>query len=141
MIAARIAIVLALLTAGRMFAQQASTNAAPVIDFGLSPSEQRWLDEFKLPPPSESLKLGKHLQLEGPLVAPMKSKKIWDFPRKFLQMISPFSKSSGSAPTEDVPVESRAWSTIVGWTPGQSPFPDDTHHEPQLRLLSISGGK
>jgi len=32
---------------------------------------------------------------------------------------------------------SQAWSTMVGWNPGRSSFPDSVNHEARLYLLSI----
>ena len=80
-------------------------------------------------------------RMHGPLAAPFKGK-IRQLPRRFLGFINPFGKSTyGRLPPDMKPVSPRAWSTVVGWTPGQSAFADDTHHEAKLGLLSIDLGK
>jgi hypothetical protein len=82
------------------------------------------------------------LHLSGPVATTLKAKSPVDFSRRALRLVSPFSSGSQNLPQgADVsgPVKTRAWSTIVGWSPGRSAFPDEAHHEPpQLRLLSIS---
>ncbi len=137
----RLMCLVALLCGVRAFAQQQATGEARAggFDYAL-PSLPLMLDFT--PAPTDTLSLGKHLQLQSPLAAPVKSKKIWDFPRRLLRSINPFSKSPPSGQVVDVgPVDARAWSTVVGWNPRSSGFLDDTHHEPQLRLLTIRGGK
>lgn len=136
-------ILLALFMAGgKLLAQQQVTGEASragSLDYEV-PSGRLMLD-FQ-PAKAESSSLGKHLRLEGPLVAPVKSKKVWDLPRRLLRSINPFAKSSSPGPVEDVgPVDSRAWSTVVGWNKHSSAFLDDTHHEPELRLVTLSVGR
>ena len=81
----------------------------------------------------------------GPVVRVLKAKGASDFSRKVLHLFSPFSDDSPNLPpgTEvSGPVSSRAWSTIAGWSPGRSAFPDESSHEPpQLRLISFSAEK
>lgn len=140
--AAQIAFLAVFLLPGPVFAQTAS-NTVPVISFDSDlPSLRLTEDMILAPSPAEGFRIGKHFRIGGPLVAPLKAKKVWDFPLRLLRMLNPFAKSAASGQAADFgSVESRAWTTIVGWTPGQSPFPDDTHHESQLRLLSVSTGK
>lgn len=83
--------------------------------------------------------LKRGLKLTGPLVSMFKGRGVLGAPARLLQMINPFSKAAPAAIERRVePVEARAWTTIVGWSPGRSAFPDDEHHEPQLRLFSVS---
>lgn len=79
-------------------------------------------------------------RITGPLVHPAKAKGLLDFSRRLLDLVNPFAKSA--APDQRLRVErnSRAWATVVGWTPGRSAFPDDEHQQGGLRLLSVSTG-
>jgi hypothetical protein len=81
------------------------------------------------------------MRLTGPLVRPLKAKSGSDFGRRVLHLFSPFSDEQPNLPPGaevSGPVNTRAWSTLVGWTPGRSAFPDDTWHDPpQLRLISV----
>lgn len=81
------------------------------------------------------------VRLSGPAVRPMKAKNVSDFSRRVLHLFSPFSDEKPNLPPGaevSGPVSTRAWTTVVGWSPGQSAFPDESHHEPpQLRLLSV----
>ena len=121
---------------------QSSTNAAPAINLDYKSALLRVDSDFLLQPRDTGNTIaGKHFQLTGPLVGPMKSKKLWQVPGRLLQWINPFAKSGpGAEAAEYRPADSMAWSTLADWK-GRSPFPDDTHHEPQLRLLSVSTGK
>jgi len=81
----------------------------------------------------------KNLRISGPLVRPFKANKIRDFPRRLASLFNPFARGSSEGQTEGVvAVSARAWTTIAGWNPGKSAWPDDTHHEAQLRLISVS---
>ncbi len=140
--AARLLVIASFLTISQALGQQqVSANADAAFNFDLSSPFLPKAVEFTPPPNSDAIAISKRLQIEGPLVAPIKSKKLWDFPKRIVQMLNPFSKSGHAQETADyAPVESRAWSTMAGWRPGRSAFLDDTEHEPQLRLLSIHGG-
>ena len=85
------------------------------------------------------------VHVSGPLVRPMKAKSASDLGRRVLHLVSPFSDESPNLPPGaevSGPVNTRAWSTIVGWSPGRSAFPDDSSHEPpQIRLISVSTEK
>jgi hypothetical protein len=123
---------------GQVVAQQAgSSNSAPAISLDFV----RDSTSLFTPPPDENVISGKHFQITGPLVAPLKSKKLWDVPVRLLQLINPFQKPSGlEQPKGFREVDSMAWTTMADWK-GRSPFPDDTHHEAQLRLLTVSLSK
>ena len=79
-------------------------------------------------------------RLEGPAVSPLKSTTTTEFSRRIAHLFSPFAKEKPAwqtAPTG--PVSTRAWSTIVGWNPGRSAFPDGAWHEPpRIDLISIT---
>lgn len=87
---------------------------------------------------SDEAFLERGLRLSGPAVGAFKAKSIFDFPLRLLQLINPFARTAATVQPLRVERDSRAWTTIVGWNPGQSAFADDTHHEPQLRLISFS---
>jgi hypothetical protein len=80
-----------------------------------------------------------HLRLSGPLVRPMKAKRLREVPRRLFHAINPF------APQEDTDefkgmarVSSQAWTTTVGWHPGASAFADPVTHESKMGLISVS---
>ena len=79
-------------------------------------------------------------RLEGPAVSPLKSTTTTEFSRRVAHLFSPFAKEKPAwqtAPTG--PVSTRAWSTIVGWNPGRSAFPDGAWHEPpRIDLISVT---
>jgi len=80
------------------------------------------------------------LHLSGPVATTLKSKSTADFSHRLLGLLNPFSSAAPNVPAAPSgPVNTRAWSTIVGWSPGQSAFQDEHYHEPpQLRLISAS---
>jgi hypothetical protein len=82
------------------------------------------------------------LHLSGPVASTLPSKSAGDFTRRFLRLFNPVSSARQNLPPgAEVtgPVNTRAWSTLVGWSPGRSAFPDEQHHDPpMLRLISVS---
>jgi len=82
------------------------------------------------------------LHLCGPVASTLNSKSTGEFSHRLLQLFNPFpSATQNLPPGAEVsgPVNTRAWSTLVGWNPGRSEFQDGQYHElPGLRLLSIS---
>src|SRR5437868_2192945 len=74
------------------------------------------------------------VHLTGPVATTLKPRSVGDFSHRVLHLFSPFSKDepnlSPAAPSGTGPVSTRAWSTIVGWSPGRSAFPDEHFHEP-----------
>jgi hypothetical protein len=132
--------VVLLASVGAWAQSQDSTNDAPTLRYEYDRPELRLTDASAVPR-SDSVVVGKNLRLEGPLVVPFKGT-ARGFPGRLLGLINPFAKSSHPAtPTEFRPVDSRAWTSIVGWNPGRSAWADDTHHEPKLGLLTIGSGK
>ncbi|HTL16569.1 MAG TPA: hypothetical protein VL793_04990 [Patescibacteria group bacterium] len=86
------------------------------------------------------------VHLSGPAATTLKSRSAGDFSKRFLHLFNPFSSREQNLPTTvstaSGPVNTRAWSTMVGWSPGRSAFPDEHFHEPpQLRLISVSTEK
>ena len=83
------------------------------------------------------------VHVSGPLASPLKAKSPSDLSHRVLHLFSPFSNVDPNVPAGATgPVNTRAWSTIVGWSPGRSAFPDEHYHEPpQLRLISVSAEK
>jgi hypothetical protein len=86
----------------------------------------------------EDVVLKGKFQLSGPLVRPLKGHGILELPVRLLQLLNPFTKAAVTDQFARVERDAQAWTTQVGWHPGQTGFADDTHHEPQLRLISIS---
>jgi len=90
-------------------------------------------------PFSDSVKLGRHWSASGPLVWPFKGRRVLDAPRRFLHLFNPFARRAaveeGPAPRD---LEPRAWTTVVGWNPSKSAFPDVTTHESTLGLFRLN---
>src|SRR5258705_4665293 len=64
-----------------------------------------------------------HLRLSGPLVRPMKAKRLREVPQRLFHAINPFARSEETDEFKGLPrVSSQAWSTSVGWHPGASAF-------------------
>ncbi len=81
------------------------------------------------------------LEVTGPLVSPFRGKAS-EVPGRLLNLINPFAPvepSATSAPPRTVRGPSpRAWTTVAGWHPGRSAFPDAVTHESGMALISIS---
>jgi len=113
------------LLAGRVLAQEASasigrTNAAALsFDTAVSP----YLNPDGQSKGSE-IKVGKGLRVGGPLVHLFHSRRTGEVPKRFWQLINPFSRAQ--APELEVissrDLSPRAWSTVVGSHPGVSTF-------------------
>ncbi len=85
------------------------------------------------------------VHLSGPVASTLNSKSTGDFSRRLLRLFNPFSSGPQNLPPGaevSGPVSTRAWGTVVGWSPGRSAFPDEQHHDPpMLRLISIDAEK
>jgi hypothetical protein len=79
------------------------------------------------------------IQVSGPLVRPLKATSASDFGHRIFSLVNPFSREAPNVPAAaSGPVSTRAWSTIVGYSPGRSAFPDGAWHEPpHLDLFSV----
>jgi hypothetical protein len=138
-------IVLAVMSASRGVGQEqrTETNAMPLRTSAASLQDRpqvvlRPLD-LSSSGSSERVIVKRKLRISGPLVRPFKAKTGSEFSKRVVHLFSPFASEDSSTQAEPSgPVSSRAWSTMVGWNPGRSAFPDDTWHEPQLRLISIN---
>jgi hypothetical protein len=132
---------LSILTAsGQQLSYEQTTSGTN--DFGMIELPTTFLDfeaDAKIEAQRNEVQLGPTLRATGPLVYPIKGRGVLSFPGRLIQLVNPFSKANiGTSPARIEPVENRAWTTIVGWNPGRSAFPDDEHHEPQTRLISVS---
>jgi len=80
------------------------------------------------------------IHVSGPLIVPLKAKSASDFGHRVLHLFSPLaSEEPAGQPAPLGPVNTRAWSTVVGWSPGRSAFPDGASHEPpHLNLISVN---
>jgi hypothetical protein len=113
----------------------AATNAIGAVPrasglFLLEPSDNLYSDRFVLT---------RNLSASGPLVAPARAKSFSDFARRVVNLVNPFAAGPGLPAPAAAPMSSRAWSSVVGWSPGASAFPTEAHHEPpMLRLVSFS---
>jgi hypothetical protein len=108
----------------------------------------RELSTFQLTQPgdtnvSEHVVLKRKIRVSGSLVGPAKAKSISDFSHKVVHLFNPFATDEfnpQSAPSG--PVNTRAWSTMVGWNPGGSACQTDSKHDPpELRLMSLTVDK
>jgi hypothetical protein len=89
--------------------------------------------------PSQDVNVGKKLELSGPLVHPLKVRKIREVPRRLLHLINPFAPTERKEEFESTRgLSVRAWTTVVGWHVGGSAFPDAMTHESSMGLFSLS---
>jgi len=107
----------------------------------LSASTNRLLSLFAegTPTNQDNIAIGKKLRLGGPAVRVFKAKKVLDVPRRVLNLLNPFTPLERNevlfTPTRNL--NSRAWTTTVGFHPGGSAFADATTHEPTMALISV----
>jgi hypothetical protein len=116
---------LALFT-GRALAQQENVSVgrtnAPALSFEtrmapyLNPETQA---------KSSDVRLGKEFRARGPLIHLFHTRKPGEVPKRFWQMINPFSRAEAQ-PGPEVPrardLSPRAWSSVAGWSPGVSSY-------------------
>lgn len=149
------ALVLTSASAGVVRGQQAgtnilvsATNAAAIRDAGTMALPDRAAPELRLAEPTDTNTLEytvskTKVRVSGPLVGPLKARGASDLAHRVFRLVNPLSSSPPNvSPAASGPVNTRAWSTIVGWNPGRSAFPDGAWHEPpQLRLVSFTAEK
>jgi hypothetical protein len=120
-----LSVVLALF-ADRVLAQQSNvsmgrTNAAALsFDTAVSPYLNPELESK-----GAELRLGKALRARGPLVHLFHTRKAGEVPKRFWQLINPFSRSEAAPESEVIharDLSPRAWTATVGWHPGVSTF-------------------
>ncbi len=87
---------------------------------------------------SSGAKTKSSVEVSGPLVAPLKSKKVSEVPKRFFQTINPFAPVKPEAREKPAGTSTRAWSEIVGWGGAQSAFPNEATHEPRMVLVNVS---
>jgi hypothetical protein len=87
---------------------------------------------------SPDLSLGKKLRASGQLVQVFKGEKVSEAPRRALQLVNPFAPIQRIEPLEKTrDLNPHAWSTMVGFRPGGSAFPDATTHEPSMTFVKV----
>jgi hypothetical protein len=106
-----------------------------------SPKESPYINS-DLESKTSELKLGKGLHARGPLVHLFHTRKASEVPKRFWQLINPFSRSEAVPESEVVrarDLSPRAWSTTVGSHPGVSSITYSlTHPEGgEIGLVSI----
>jgi len=112
------------LSAGQILAQQTGasigrTNASALsfenaVTPYLNPDVQAKQSEVRL---------GKSLHARGPLIHLFHTRKPGEVPKRFWQLINPFSRSEAATETEVIhspALSPRAWTTTAGWHPGIS---------------------
>ena len=138
-----------MLSGARMFAQQSTAQASHSEKTPASSiSDARLLDSLSAQSPvangSEANANGR-LQVRGPVADLFHARSVSDFSGRLAHLANPLAKSepkpeieySGSLKR----VSPRAWTTIVGWSPGSSAFPDPVSHEPTMTFLTIGRSK
>jgi hypothetical protein len=145
-----------LAAAGPLFAQQAATNGVASVSSSVTlhqapaikpPETTPMLHRLSEPKDTNSMdfQVSKTTQvhLTGPLIQPLKAKSASGFAGRVAHWFNPFSTAQPNVPpAPSGPINTRAWSTIVGWNPGRSAFPDGAWHEPpHLDLISITTEK
>ncbi len=136
------------LISGSAFAQQlsldkptAAVETNSLLFQSQAPLSHKFPDVLSTPSSEEAIRT-KKLQISGPLVSPFKAHRVLEVPRRLLHLINPFARRASESRLERAEtVEARAWTTMVGWRPGQSAFADDRHHEAKLRLVTITPGE
>lgn len=135
-----------------MFAQQSPTNGVTSVK---STATLQQVPELKMPDTSMMLRLKEPkdtntfdlqvsktqiIHVSGPLVQPFKAKSGSGFVGRVAHWFNPFYKGQPNVPpAPSGPMNTRAWSTIVGWNPGRSAFPDEKWHEaPHLDLVTVT---
>src|SRR5262249_105098 len=94
----------------------------------------------QLTPKADVLEKGQ-LQISGPLVRPLKAKKVREVPKRLFHLINPFARNEESDLKGMPRASTQAWATTVGWHPGRSAFADPISHESSMSLISISRTK
>lgn len=130
------------LVAGRATAQQSDVSIgrtnAPALSFDTAASA--YLNAQSEPKTSE-LKISKGLRARGPLVHLFHTRKAGEVPKRFWQLINPFSRSEapGAEVVHSRDLSPRAWTAVVGSHPGVSSVTYSlTHPEGgELGLVSI----
>jgi hypothetical protein len=79
------------------------------------------------------LQLGKKWRARGPIVSLFKTRSVREVPKRLFSLINPFPKKgegeNGPTLQRYSDLNPRAWSTVVGWHPTASAFPDPMTHE------------
>lgn len=119
--------------AGRALAQQANvsigTTNAPVHSFEtavspsvtISPSLNADLLNAELQSKQSEVRLGKQFHARGPLIHLFHTRKPGEVPKRFWQLINPFTRSAPQPEPEIISsrdLNPRAWTTVAGWSPG-----------------------
>lgn len=131
-----------LFAACRVVAQQPAADlampATNALVFRLDPSlSSLLLEDTRVT--RQDVIVGKNLQFSGPLVRPLKAKTIGGVPVRILRLSNPLGPAEPKVEVERVGGESsRAWSSVAGWHPGASGFPNPITHESRLNLISVS---
>jgi hypothetical protein len=76
---------------------------------------------------SSDVRLGKEFRARGPLIHLFHTRKPGEVPKRFWQLINPFSRSErAAAPEAELPrardLSPRAWASVAGWSPGVSSY-------------------
>jgi len=87
---------------------------------------------------SSDVRLGKEFRARGPLIHLFHTRKPGEVPKRFWELINPFSRSERAvAPEPELPhtrdLSPRAWTTAAGWSPGVSSY--------TYKLTSPEGGQ
>jgi hypothetical protein len=87
---------------------------------------------------SSDIRLGKQFRASGPLIHLFHTRRPGEVPKRFWQLVNPFSRSERPAePEPELPrtrdLSPRAWTTTAGWSPGVSSY--------TYKLTSPEGGQ
>jgi len=78
------------------------------------------------------------LQASGPLIEPFKPNQTSSTPKRLLNLINPFAPVEPPSPRQTSGLSTRSWTSVAGWNPGGSAFPNGVTHESQMSLISVS---
>jgi hypothetical protein len=110
------------LFAGRALAQQANVSIGRTNALSFETAVSPYLNP-DLQSKGSEIQLGKKLHARGPLVHLFHTRKPGEVPKRFWQMINPFSRSAPQPESELISsrdLSPRAWTSVAGWHPGVS---------------------
>jgi hypothetical protein len=87
---------------------------------------------------SSDIRLGKQFRASGPLIHLFHTRRPGEVPKRFWQLVNPFSRSERAAEPEPEfsrsrDLSPRAWTSVAGWSPGVSSY--------AYKLTSPEGGQ
>jgi hypothetical protein len=110
---------------------------------GAAAETEHWvnlaLNGLSAPSPKAELVQAGGISIGGPLINALHVSKSMELPKRLLNLVNPFAPLDESEePPEVKGSNPRAWTSLVGWSPGISAFPDPRTHTLSLDLVSCA---